>query len=73
MRVFVKTIWFDDHDQLRVRLPLKLVCNLLKQCLSFFVILRNLIKDRTVGFAVGEGSCSPRGRAQLLSGEKASG
>ena len=73
MPVFVRTTWFDDHDQLRVRLKMKLVCNLLKQRLSFFVILRNLIKDRTVGFAAGEESCSARGRAQLLSGEKASG
>jgi hypothetical protein len=73
MPFFGRTIWFDDHDHLRVRLPMKVVCNLLKQRLSFFVILRNLIKDRTVGFAAGEESCSPRGRAQLLSGEKASG
>jgi hypothetical protein len=29
MPVFVRIIWFDDHDQLRVRLPMKLVCNLL--------------------------------------------
>ena len=44
MPFFVRTIWFDNHDQLRVRLPMKLVCNLLKQRLSFFVILRNLIQ-----------------------------
>ncbi len=50
MPVFGITFWFDDHDQLRVRLPMKLVCNLLKQRLSFFVIPLNLIKDRTVGF-----------------------
>jgi hypothetical protein len=68
-----KIIWFGEHDQLRVRLPMKLICNLLKQRLSFFVILRNLIKVRTVGFAAGEESCSLRKRAQLLSGEKASG
>jgi hypothetical protein len=60
MPVFGRTIWFDGHDQLRERLPMKLVCNLLKQILSFFVILRNLIKDRTVGFAAGEESCTPR-------------
>jgi hypothetical protein len=65
MPAFARIIWFDDHHQLRVRLPMKLVCNLLKQRLSFFVIPRNLIKDRTVGFAAGEESCSPRGRAQL--------
>jgi hypothetical protein len=64
---------FDDHDKLRVRLPMKVACNLLKQRLSFFVIQRNFIKDRAVGFAVGDESCSTRGRAQLLSGEKASG
>jgi hypothetical protein len=73
MPVFVRIIWFDDHDQLRVRLPMKLVCNLLKQRLSFFVILKNFIKDRTVGFAAGEESCFTRGRAQILSGAKASG
>ncbi|MGA7383656.1 MAG: hypothetical protein WBW81_02840 [Methylocella sp.] len=33
---------------------MKLVCSLLKQRLSFFVILRNLIKDRAAGFAAGE-------------------
>jgi hypothetical protein len=43
---------------------------LLKQRLSFFAIARNLIKDRAVGFAAGEESCSPRGRAQILSGAK---
>ena len=73
MPVFVKIIWFDDHDQLRVRLPMKLVCNLLKQRLSFFGILKNFIKDRTVGFAAGEKTFSPRGHAQILSGAKASG
>jgi hypothetical protein len=45
----------------------------LKQRLSFFVFLRNLIKDRTVGFAAEEESCFTRGRAQILSGAKASG
>jgi hypothetical protein len=68
-----KNHWFDDHNQLRESLPMKLVCNLLKQRLSFFAIPRNLIKDRTVGISAGEESCSLRGRAQLLSGEKASG
>jgi len=73
MPVFVRTIWFDDHDQVRVRLLVKVVCNVLKQRLSFFAIPRNLIKDRKVGFVTGEESSSPRGHAQLLSGEKASG
>jgi hypothetical protein len=49
---------------------MKLVCNLLKQRLSFFAILRNLIKDHTVGFAAGEESCFTRGRAKLLSEKK---
>jgi hypothetical protein len=69
MPVFARTIWFDDHDQLRVRLPMKLVCNLLKQSLSFFVILRNLIKDRTVGFAAGKNPVL-RGDARNYNPEK---
>ena len=31
MPVFGRTTSFDDHDQLRVRLPMKMVCNQLKQ------------------------------------------
>ena len=50
MPVFVTTVWFDNHDQVRVRLLVKVVCNLLKWRLLFFAIPRNLIKDRTVGF-----------------------
>ena len=61
MPAFAKIIWFDDHNQVRVRLPMKLVCNLLKQCLSFFVILRNHIMDRTVSFAAGEEILFPAG------------
>lgn len=73
MPVHERITWFDAHDQVRVRLLMKLVFNLLKQRLSFSVILQGLIKDRTVGFAAGEVSRSPRGRAQISSGAKASG
>src|ERR1700730_9798066 len=64
-----KTIWFGEHDQLRVRLPMKLICNLLKQRLSFFVILRNLIKVRTVGFAAGRILFSAETRAIIIRGK----
>jgi hypothetical protein len=40
MPIFVRTIWFDEHDQPRARLLMKLVCNPLQQRLSLFVILR---------------------------------
>ena len=69
-RLCKKTFWFDEHDQVRARPPVKLVCNVLRQRLSFFVFLRNHIKDRVVGFAAREKSCSPRGRAQFLSERK---
>ncbi|HEY8032844.1 MAG TPA: hypothetical protein VIF02_10845 [Methylocella sp.] len=59
-RLCKKTFWFDEHDQVRARPPVKLVCNVLRQRLSFFVFLRNHIKDRVVGFAAREKSCSPR-------------
>ena len=49
---------------------MKVACNLLKQRLSFFVIQRNFIKHRAVGFAVGDESCSTRGRAQFYPEKK---
>jgi hypothetical protein len=45
---------------------MKLVSDLLKQRLSFFIILKNFIKDRTVGFAAGKKLFSTGTRADII-------
>jgi hypothetical protein len=71
--VFVRTIWFDEHDQLRVRLLMKLVCNLLQQRLSFLVILRNLNQGPHGRFRRRTGSCSPGGASNYCPEKKPMG